>query len=31
MNERYTATNLRPMSVMSGTLTEKQFEVVCKK
>lgn len=28
-NERYTATNLRPMSVMSGTITEKQYEMVC--
>lgn len=28
-NERYTATNLRPMSVMSGTITEKQYELVC--
>lgn len=30
-NARYTATNLRPMSVMSGTITEKQYEVVCGK
>ena len=28
-NEKYTATNLRPMSVMSGTVTEKQYELVC--
>ena len=25
----YTATNIRPMSVMNGTITEKQFEAVC--
>lgn len=30
-NQRYTATNLRPMSVMSGTITEKQYEMVCGK
>lgn len=30
MNERYTAAGLRPMSVMSGSITEKQFEAVCK-
>lgn len=30
-NQRYTATNLRPMSVMSGSVTEKQYELVCDK
>ena len=30
-NQRYTATNLRPMSVMSGSITEKQYELVCGK
>lgn len=30
-NEQYTATDLRPMSVMSGSITEKQFELVCQK
>lgn len=30
-HERYTATNLRPMSVMNGTITEKQYEMVCGK
>lgn len=28
-NHTYTATNLRPMSVMTGTITEKQYEAVC--
>lgn len=30
-NEKYTATSLRPMSVMNGTVTEKQYEQVCNK
>ncbi len=30
MNERYTAAGLRPMSIMNGSITEKQFEAVCK-
>ncbi|WP_416191630.1 surface-adhesin E family protein [Neisseria sp. CCUG12390] len=30
-NQRYTATNLRPMGVMSGSITEKQYELVCGK
>ncbi|QEY23891.1 surface-adhesin E family protein [Neisseria animalis] len=28
-NQQYTATNLRPMSIMHGTVTEKQYELVC--
>lgn len=30
-NHIYTAANLRPMSVMTGTITEKQYETVCGK
>ena len=30
-NHRYTATDVRPMSIMSGTITEKQYETVCGK
>ncbi|MCP1660067.1 YgdI/YgdR family lipoprotein [Neisseria perflava] len=30
-NEKYTAANLRPMSVMNGTITEKQYELACGK
>lgn len=30
MNQRYTATDLRPMSVMDGSVTEKQYEAVCR-
>ncbi|UOO81846.1 hypothetical protein LVJ83_13225 [Uruburuella testudinis] len=30
MNQKYTAAGLRPMSVMGGSITEKQFETVCK-
>ncbi|STZ77177.1 surface-adhesin E family protein [Bergeriella denitrificans] len=30
-DEQYTATNLRPMSIMNGTVTEKQYELVCGK
>ncbi len=30
MNERYTAAGLRPMSIMNGSITEKQFDAVCK-
>ncbi|MCS4534293.1 surface-adhesin E family protein [Neisseria montereyensis] len=29
VNENYTAVDLRPMSVMNGSVTEKQFEQVC--
>ena len=29
MNEKYTATHLRPMQIMEGSLTEKQFQAVC--
>ncbi len=29
MNEKYTATNLRPMQVMENTITEKQYQAVC--
>ena len=28
-NQSYTAANLRPMSIMNGTITEKQYELVC--
>ena len=28
-NQSYTPTSIRPMSVMSGTITEKQYETVC--
>ena len=28
-SQRYSAVNLRPMSVMGGTITEKQYELVC--
>ncbi|MFS6937793.1 lipoprotein [Neisseria animaloris] len=31
VNETYTAAGLRPLSVMSGSITEKQFEAVCDK
>lgn len=30
MKQQYTAAGLRPMSIMSGSITEKQFEAVCK-
>ncbi|MDO5640551.1 MAG: hypothetical protein Q4G28_11865 [Neisseria sp.] len=30
MNQRYTAAGLRPMSIMNGSITEKQFDAVCK-
>ena len=30
-NQKYTAVSVRPMSVMNGTLIEKQFETVCGK
>lgn len=30
-SQKYTATALRPMSVMSGSLTEKQYEIACGK
>lgn len=29
--QNYTASSLRPMSILSGTLTEKQYETVCGK
>lgn len=29
--QSYTASSLRPMSILSGTLTEKQYEIVCKR
>lgn len=29
-NHQFTATNLRPMSVMNGSIIEKQYEMVCK-
>ena len=30
-NQKYTAVSVRPMSVMNGTIIEKQFETVCGK
>lgn len=29
INETYSSTDIRPMSVMKGTLTEKQYEAIC--
>lgn len=29
MDEKYTATNLRPMQIIEGSITEKQFQAVC--
>ena len=29
MDEKYTATNLRPMQIIEGSITEKQFKAVC--